>query len=242
YGRHVQWDSTIWSLYLKETEKEDKDLADSLQVRVDDLLIFAGLFAGILTAFLIESRKDLQVDPLQEILQALQKPLAVTTSAPFQVSTSSLVVNCLWFTSLGLTLFSALCAVLAREWLAGYIHRNGGSSSSDACERLLRLKRAYQWRLVSVVSGIPLLIQLALFLFSAGLVLFVWNNSIALGIIMLFLTIFGFMLYILGTVLPLFSSACPFRTTMSRNYATFWRTAFTSLRASSLYVMQSLRK
>ncbi|KAF8524071.1 hypothetical protein BU17DRAFT_15400, partial [Hysterangium stoloniferum] len=173
--------STIWSLYLRETEKEDKELANSLQVGIDELLIFiqftvsqAGLFGGILTAFLIESRKDLQVDPLQEILQTLQNQFAATTSPSFEVSKSSLVVNYLWFSSLGLTLFSALCAVLAREWLANYIPVSPGSRSSDACERLLRVKRAQQWRLESVVTGIPLLIQLALFLFSAGLVLFTW--------------------------------------------------------------------
>ncbi|KAF8526354.1 hypothetical protein BU17DRAFT_6142, partial [Hysterangium stoloniferum] len=199
--------STIWSLYLKETEKEDKELANSLQVGVDELLIFvrripfqAGLFGAILTAFLIESRKDLQVDPVQEILQTLQNHFAVPTSQPSQVSKSSLIVNYLWFISLGLTLFSALCAVLAREWLAKYIPVSPGSRSNDACERLLRVQRAQQWHLESVVTGIPLLIQLALFLFSAGLVVFTWNSSVALGILMLFLTIFGIVLYILGTV------------------------------------------
>ncbi|KAF8525535.1 hypothetical protein BU17DRAFT_18169, partial [Hysterangium stoloniferum] len=216
YSKHAESDSTIWSLYLKETEKEDKELANSLQVGVDELLIFAGLFGAILTAFLIESRKDLQVDPVQEILQVLQNHFAVTTSQPFQVSKSSLVVNYLWFTSLGLTLFSALCAVLAREWLAKYIPVSPGSRSSDACQRLLRVKRAQQWHLESVVTGIPLLIQLALFLFSAGLVLFTWNNSVALGVLILFLTIFAIVLYILGTVFPLFSPACPFQTTASR--------------------------
>ncbi|KAF8509702.1 hypothetical protein BU17DRAFT_55985, partial [Hysterangium stoloniferum] len=100
----------IWSLYLKETEKEDKELANSLQVGVDELLIFAGLFGAILTAFLIESRKDLQVDPVQEILQALQNHFAVTTSQPFEVSKSSLIVNYLWFTGLSLTLFSTKTA------------------------------------------------------------------------------------------------------------------------------------
>ncbi|KAF8524101.1 hypothetical protein BU17DRAFT_19656, partial [Hysterangium stoloniferum] len=206
-----------WSLYQKETEKEDKELASSLQVGIDELLIFAGLFGAILTAFLIESRKGLQVDPLQEILQALQNQFAGTTSPPppFQVSKYSLIVNYLWFSSLGLTLFSALCAVLAREWLANYIPVSPGSRSSDACERLLRVKRARQWRLESVVTGIPLLIQLALFLFTAGLVLFTWNNNVALGGLMLFLTGSGIALYILGTLFPLFSPACPFQTTMS---------------------------
>ncbi|KAF8524075.1 hypothetical protein BU17DRAFT_6069, partial [Hysterangium stoloniferum] len=96
--------SSIWSLYLKETEKEDKELANSLQVGIDELLIFAGLFGAILTAFLIESRKDLQVDPLQEILQTLQNQFAVTTSPSSEASKSSLIVNYLWFSSLGLTL------------------------------------------------------------------------------------------------------------------------------------------
>ncbi|KAF8521605.1 hypothetical protein BU17DRAFT_45612, partial [Hysterangium stoloniferum] len=132
------------------------------------------------------------------------------------VSKSSLIVNCLWFTSLGLTLFSALCAVLAREWLAKYIPVSPGIHSSDACQRLLRVKRAQQWRLESVVTGIPLLIQLALFLFSAGLVLFTWNNSLALGVLMLCLTISAIVLYILDTVFPLLSPACPFQTTASR--------------------------
>ncbi|KAF8523935.1 hypothetical protein BU17DRAFT_19711, partial [Hysterangium stoloniferum] len=196
--------SIIWSLYLKETEKEDKELANSLQVGVDQLLIFvffqAGLFGAILSAFLVESKKDLQVDPVQEILQALQNHFAVTASQPFEVSKSSLIVNYLWFASLGLTLFSALCAVLAREWLAKYIPVSPGRHSSDACQRLLRVKRAQQWRLESVVAGIPLFIQLALFLFFAGLVLFTWNTNVALGVLMLFLTIFAIVLYILGTV------------------------------------------
>ncbi|KAF8510466.1 hypothetical protein BU17DRAFT_19688, partial [Hysterangium stoloniferum] len=200
--------STIWSLYLKETEKEDKEFANSLQVGVDELLIFdiklivsqAGLFGAILTAFLIESRKDLQVDPVQEILQALQNQFATTPSQPFEVSKSSLIVNYLWFSSLALTLFSALCAVLAREWLAKYVPVSPGSRSSDACQRLFRVIKAQQWRLESVVTGIPLLIQLALFLFFAGLVLFTWNNSVALGVLMLFLTIFAAALYILGTL------------------------------------------
>ncbi|KAF8524854.1 hypothetical protein BU17DRAFT_42447, partial [Hysterangium stoloniferum] len=212
--------STTWSLYLNETEKEGKELANSSQVGVDELLIYvffqAGLFRVSLTAFLIESRKDLQIDPVQEILQVIPNHFTVITSQAFEVSKSSLIVNYSWFTSLGLTLFSALCAVLAREWLAKYIHVSPETRSSDACQRLLRVKRAQQWRLESVVTGIPLLIQLAFFLFSAGLVLFTWNISVTLGVLMLFLTIFAIVLYILGTVFPLLSPPCLFQTTASR--------------------------
>ncbi|KAJ7927145.1 hypothetical protein B0H13DRAFT_1598978, partial [Mycena leptocephala] len=105
-------------LYLRKTEAEDKELAQLWQIGLDQLLIFAGLFGAILTAFLIESRKDLKQDPLQEILQALRNDSATSTSQPFQPTKSSLVVNAGWFSSLGLTLISALAAVLAKGWLA----------------------------------------------------------------------------------------------------------------------------
>ncbi|KAF8513258.1 hypothetical protein BU17DRAFT_53375, partial [Hysterangium stoloniferum] len=216
YSKNLQSDSIIWSLYLEEAEKEDKELAKSLQVGVDQLLIFAGLFGAILTAFLIESRKDLQVDPLQEILQTLQQRLTATTSPPFKVSKSSLIVNYLWFSSLALTLISALCAVLAREWLTKYIPASPASHSSDACERLLRFIRAEQWRLEAIVTGIPVFIQLALFLFFPGLVLFTWHSSVGLGVVILVLTTFAVALYVLGTIFPLLSPACPIETTISR--------------------------
>ncbi|KAF8509351.1 hypothetical protein BU17DRAFT_98973 [Hysterangium stoloniferum] len=68
YSKHVQSYSTIWSLYLKERGIEDKEVANSLKVGVDDVPLFGALFGGVITAFLIESRKDLQVGPVQEIL------------------------------------------------------------------------------------------------------------------------------------------------------------------------------
>ncbi|KAJ7206290.1 hypothetical protein GGX14DRAFT_367474 [Mycena pura] len=124
YNRHYEPTAEIWKLYLKETEVEDKELAQLWQIGLDQLLIFgckfssrfsisqAGLFGAILTAFLIESRKDLRQDPLQEILQALRNDSATSTSELFRPTKSSLVVNAAWFSSLGLTLISAFAAVL----------------------------------------------------------------------------------------------------------------------------------
>jgi hypothetical protein len=94
------------------------------------------LFGAILTAFLIESRKDLTQDPL--LLAIRQLP----TTEPFRPETSSVFVNAAWFCSLGLTLFSALAAVLAKGWLAKYTPATPGIRSYDACERHLRYLRA----------------------------------------------------------------------------------------------------
>ncbi|KIM22486.1 hypothetical protein M408DRAFT_37748, partial [Serendipita vermifera MAFF 305830] len=88
---------------------------------LDSLLVFAGLFAGILTAFVVESRHDLTEDPQERLLKQIVDLLSNSSSRePFQPNPSSLHVNGLWFTSLTLTLISALGGVLAKGWLAKY--------------------------------------------------------------------------------------------------------------------------
>jgi hypothetical protein len=175
----------------------------------------AGLFGAILTAFLIESRQDLKEDPLHQILRALQNNSAASNPEPFRPMKSSLVVNVVWFTSLGLTLISALAAVLARGWLAQYTPATPGVRSSDACERHLRYLRSREWRLAVIVGGIPLLIQLALVLFAAGLVVFTAGDNAGISLALLVMTGLTGFLYFLGTILPWFSPACPFQTTLS---------------------------
>ncbi|KAJ7786945.1 hypothetical protein B0H14DRAFT_2186080, partial [Mycena olivaceomarginata] len=52
----------LWSVYVSEAEKYDKALVESWRSDMDGLLIFAGLFSGSLTAFLVESYKSLTPD------------------------------------------------------------------------------------------------------------------------------------------------------------------------------------
>jgi hypothetical protein len=66
-----------------------------------------------------------------------------------------------------------------------------------------------------IVAGIPFLIQIALFLFAVGLVVFILGDNVGIGISLLVLTILATVLYVFCTLLPWFSPACPFQTTMS---------------------------
>jgi hypothetical protein len=124
-------------------------------------------------------------------------------------------VNYLWFISLTLTLASALGGVLAKGWLTKYSPASPGVSASDACERHLRAIRAHQWHFGTLITAIPLLLQLSLFLFFAGLVIFILNDDNGIGFTTLALVLVIAGIYLLGTVLPWFSPACPFQTTMS---------------------------
>ena len=176
----------------------------------------AGLFAGILTAFLIESSKDLKEDPQQNLLKEILNTLRNSSeSSTFEPEPSSLHVNGLWFTSLTLTLMSALGGVLAKGWLAKYNPASYRVQASDACARHLRASRARDWKLESLITAIPLLIQVSLFLFFAGLIIQVRDDDVRIWTTITILVGSTAVLYIFGTFLPFFSPACPFQTPIS---------------------------
>ena len=263
YAKYSRDDAKIWSLYMTETEAEDKELVQSWKTGLDALLVFvrvpishffgaksqnfqAGLFAGVLAAFLLESRKGLQDDPQQVLLQEINRALRneSSTSAPsaFQATTSSFSVNFLWFISLTLTLVSALSAVIAKGWIDTYLPASAGKSFEDACERHLRVTRAYQWHLDGVLALIPLLLQVSLLLFLAGLAIFVLGDSKSIGAAVLALIALTIVVYTVVTVLPRLSPACPFRTTLSTfipgmdnvaRYKRYVRSSYTQLSSSS---------
>ena len=214
----------------------------------------AGLFAGVLAAFLLESRKGLQDDPqlvlLREINRALRNESSTSAPLPFQPSTSSFSVNFLWFISLTLTLAGALSAVIAKGWIDTYLPASAGKSFEDACERHLRVTRAHQWHLDAILALIPLLLQLSLLLFLAGLAIFVLGDSKSIGVAVLALIALTTVVYTVVTVLPWWSPACPFRTTLSTfipgtdkkaRYKRYVRSSYTQPNSSSGLIISDIR-
>jgi hypothetical protein len=271
FAKYSRSDAKVWSLYMTETEAKDKELVQSWITGLDSLLVFvrvpishffglksrnfqAGLFAGVLAAFLLESRKGLQDDPqqvlLREINRALRNKSSTSPLLPFRPTTSSFSVNFLWFISLTLTLVGALSTVIAKGWIATYLPASAGKSFEDACERHLRVTRAYQWHLDSILVLISLLLQLSLFLFLAGLAIFVLGDSKSIGAAVLALIALTTVIYTVVTVLPLLIPACPFRTTLSTfipgadhlgRYQRFPRSSYTQLDSSSGLMISDFR-
>ncbi|KIM22928.1 hypothetical protein M408DRAFT_268950 [Serendipita vermifera MAFF 305830] len=199
-------DAPIWGLYLKETEAEDKELTEIWNNSLDSLLIF--------------SRKDLQEDPQQYLLKQILVTLQQSNADPallesFQPDPTSIHVNGLWFSSLTLTLVSALGGVLAKGWLAKYNPASRRERAVDAYDRQLRALRAQQWKLAPIITTIPLLIQVSLFLFFAGLIIQILDNNIQIWLVVVVLVTVAVLLYIFSTVLPWFSPSSPFQTPIS---------------------------
>ncbi|KAJ6533533.1 hypothetical protein B0H19DRAFT_1004731, partial [Mycena capillaripes] len=61
----------IWSVYISEAEKYDRALVNRWRGDMEGILIFAGLFSAILSAFIVESYKTLSPDRSQITIELL---------------------------------------------------------------------------------------------------------------------------------------------------------------------------
>ncbi|KAJ7440967.1 hypothetical protein FB451DRAFT_1058475, partial [Mycena latifolia] len=182
FSQYCTDNAPIWKLYMDQAKITDDNLANIFNSDLDPLLIFAGLFSAILPAFLIEIRKSLQED-LQNITNYLllvliesQHDVAspqIPSSTRFEPTSSSRWVNGLWFSSLMFSLMSALGASLAKGWVTQFSSSVSGSSWGDAAQHCRRFRGLKRWHLKLIVQCLPILIHIAFFLFSIGLVVLV---------------------------------------------------------------------
>ncbi|KAJ7452653.1 hypothetical protein FB451DRAFT_939870, partial [Mycena latifolia] len=214
----------IWKVYMEQAKIFDENLGNILNSDLDPLLIFAGLFSAILSAFLIEIRKDLEKDPqniTNELLMILienqrnSTVLQVPTPNRFKTTYSSRWVNGLWFSSLMFSLMSALGASLVKGWVTQFSSAVSGSSWGDAEQHASRsrgLKRGY---LKLIVHCLPILIHIAFFVFSIGLDILIFQDDTAIGAVVLVLLTSIAILYAVSSIHPAYSLDSPFRTPVS---------------------------
>jgi hypothetical protein len=187
------------------------------------------LFAAILTAFVVESRKELEEDPqqhlLKDILRTLQTIHNLSDSAdplPFEPELSFININGLWFSSLALTLSSALGGVLAKGWISKYSSTSLRKTSRDACSRMLRSTRIREWGVGGIITAISLLIQVALLLFFIGLGHILWDTPNRIKVVTVTLMSITGLCYVITTFLPMWFPACPLQTPL-----TIWQSEIT---------------
>ncbi|KAF7341394.1 hypothetical protein MVEN_01876200 [Mycena venus] len=229
----------LWAVYVAEAQKYDKPLVEGWKSDMDGLLIFAGLFSAILTAFLSESYKSLNSDTGDQIVQLLaqisqqlaapanQSSLQSTPSVVFRPSASSIVCNALWFISLGFSLACALIATLVQQWAREFLHKTDMRSAPIIRARIFSylyygLKR---FQMHTVVHIIPLLLHTSLFFFFSGLVAFLIPVHIVMTVIAGAILFIVTVVYGIFTLAPIWYLDCPYRTPLS---GAFWRGIRTS--------------
>ncbi|KAJ7461120.1 hypothetical protein FB451DRAFT_1269013 [Mycena latifolia] len=219
----------IWSIYVSEAERYDTALVESWKADMEGMLIFSGLFSASLTAFVIESYKnlrpqsgDLTVAALSQVSKQLAamasgRDLVAEAAQSFRPTTESLICNALWFISLSLSLMCALLATLVEQWAREFLHKTERRPSPVRRARVFSflyfgLKR---FRMHAVVDAIPFLLHASLLLFFAGLLTFLIPvNALIMRIVAVVLLVF-LALYSALTILPIVSLDCPYRTPLS---------------------------
>ncbi|KAJ7661488.1 hypothetical protein DFH06DRAFT_374743 [Mycena polygramma] len=215
----------MWSVYISQAEKYDKALVAGWRADMKGILIFAGLFSSILTAFIIESYRTLGPDPANTtvlILAQISRQLNGSTEMPpialeFAPPMSAQICNGLWFTALGLSLASAMNATLVEQWSRDYLNKSDMLPSpierARICSYLYSgLKR---FRMHAIVDLIPLLLHMSLLLFFAGLVMFLIPINMPMALIAASILSIVAFAYAVLTVLPLFVANSPCRTPFS---------------------------
>ncbi|KAF8183024.1 hypothetical protein K438DRAFT_1937634 [Mycena galopus ATCC 62051] len=215
--RELEDEARVWHVYNDESAIFDNDMLIESGDSLDILLVFAGLFSGVLTTFVSQTSQALSPDNtaisnsiLLELV-ALQRAQANGTSIDlipvadlsFTVALSDLWVNGLWFTSLALSLTTALFAVVAKQWLRQYSSFIAGSARDRATIRQFRYKGFDQWGVQFIIGLLPTVLHLSLFLFLAGLVVFLYALDHLIAKVVAGIAVFLCNTYIVMNMLPI---------------------------------------
>ncbi|KAF8153910.1 hypothetical protein B0H34DRAFT_70151 [Crassisporium funariophilum] len=226
-----------WKVCLDRVWDQDNTKCEAWKDEVQNLLIFAGLFSAVVTAFVIESYKSLQPDPndtiillLREIAKQNSGTNTTTASSPcraFAPSPSSIRVNIFWFLSLITSLTVVLVGTVALQWLREYQRYSSELSPKEAyARRTLRLQGLEAWHVPEVFTGLPVLFHLALAFFFAGIIDFLISLDLEVAAPVIAMIVLAALFLATTTVLPsvqlwlAFSSGspCPYKSPQSKEF------------------------
>ncbi|KAL1691386.1 hypothetical protein GGG16DRAFT_125025 [Schizophyllum commune] len=202
-----------WNRMSTLVYKHDSTTCQIYREEIDTLMVFAGLFSGVVTAFIIESYKWLLEEPEDLSAEYLRQILALLadTTIPSTIQASGRptlpdnivsIINGFWFTSLTLSLSSALIGIVSKQWLREYLRDAGRSNQTNLGVRQVKYEGLQEWYVNAVITSIPLLLQVALFVFLAGVNYLLWHlQSQVAGAISAFSLII-LVFFIVTTVLP----------------------------------------
>ncbi|VDC04365.1 unnamed protein product [Peniophora sp. CBMAI 1063] len=239
--RRMRWEP-VWLDYLKSIAEEGTIIGKNSAVTASASTTFAGIFAAIVSAFLIESYKSLKPDTgaqtvfiLEQILVGRDSNTTGTLAPnppPFHVSETDVLVNTLWFAGLVISLMAALLATLYQEWIRQFLKAENRTSDETVEEHSLRHLSIYvgaRWYGLDLVAPcIVGMMHFAVALFFYGMHLFLSNIHPQPAWWTTRLILAGTIVYVAGSFIPLFDATC------------FYRTPLTSFAARLIVILVSV--
>ncbi|OBZ67020.1 hypothetical protein A0H81_13039 [Grifola frondosa] len=221
--------AAAWGRCAEVLHDNDKSRLQGWKEEIDMLLVFAGLFSAVLTAFNVQSYQLLQPDPTDITIALLMQisvqlnsftvnPSFINSTYPghpalqstFVAPPYAVRINILWFASLICSLASASISILVKQWLNQYSYGLIGASHSRETARLrqYRYDSLVKWQVLGILRLLPLLLQVSLALFLLGLVDLLWNIHHAVAIVATVLIAVLLLFSTFTIILPSFSRDC----------------------------------
>ncbi|KAK0239880.1 hypothetical protein EDD85DRAFT_949742 [Armillaria nabsnona] len=232
YCEETGQNARVFRTYLDERTIYDANMVEESRDGVDVLLVFAGLFSAVATTFLVQTSQSLQEDYAEMsanlLFEMINIQRAVASGASldsvaasplnpnttFIASTTSVRVNGLWFTSLALSLTTALVSVLVKQWLHHYMALPSGTPRERSLLRQFRFAGLQKWCVLVIIGLLPVLMHAALAIFFVGLVIFLGPLCESIAWVVGTITAVAYTAYLMVHILPLFVPQCPYRTSL----------------------------
>ncbi|KAJ3479224.1 hypothetical protein NLI96_g9213 [Meripilus lineatus] len=224
-------DTNGWTDLSKTLHEADEREGKGAYENVDTILVFSGLFSAVIITLVIEAGRLLQRDQaeattmiLLQISQQLSSfsvtgtPLLLnSTSTPaslpsFAPDSSSIWVNALWFAALTLSLITASLGMLVKQWFREYLTGIFVAPRERCRVRYFRRAGLLRYKVPEIAGFLPLLLQLALILFFAGLVIYIRIILPSICWHIIALIAIWFLFFVVTTLIPIFSPSCPYKT------------------------------
>ncbi|KAI0674557.1 hypothetical protein C8Q78DRAFT_966328 [Trametes maxima] len=230
------WDSSeAWGACAKALREYDEDMIRDWKEEIDTLLVFAGLFSAILTAFNIESYKLLQQQPEDTLVSMLAQisgqlnsfsvnPSFVNTTQPtsaaglvpsFTAGAFAIRLNAWWFSALVCSLLAASLGLQVKQWLREYLAGSSSISRESIRIRQFRHEGLRRWHVPEIILILPMLLQVALVLFFAGLLDLLWSlHPVVAGVVTAIVAVALLFVAMTSLAPPLYAD-CPYKSPQS---------------------------
>ncbi|KAJ3719231.1 hypothetical protein C8R42DRAFT_543167, partial [Lentinula raphanica] len=191
-GDEMKENARVWKVYLDEAETHDFEMITGFRDTIDALLVFAALFSAVVTSFIIAAISSLQPDfgeitaklliEQTKLLRAAGNTTLINSIPKSSVDlqngspgTNEIWINGLFFTSLALSLATALLSVLVKQWLQAYENLPSGNAKERAMIHHFRYTGLINWKVPEIIGILPLILHMSLGLFLIGLSLYVFE-------------------------------------------------------------------
>lgn len=178
----------------------------------------------MVTAFVAISIPDLKEDQGERSAQLLERISMQLSIAPgtlnasllpsppqFTVDIEDVRINVLWVISLTLSLMAAFFTITAQQWIR-HLPLPRQMSIQDAVRlRQFRHDGMVKWQIPTIISLLPVLVQLSVICFLAGLLLYL--RSINQTVAVIFAAITGPLVFcfVIASLCPIIWPSCPYK-------------------------------